>query len=66
MKKYFILLMSLLIIPISVNAASATISLEANNTKVKTGDNMKVVPYALLMMAAAGGYVTVCRRNKEN
>lgn len=27
---------------------------------------MKVVPYALLMMAAAGGYVTVCRRNKEN
>jgi len=27
---------------------------------------MKVVPYALLMMAAAGGYVTVCRINKEN
>lgn len=42
MKKYFILLMSLLIIPISVNAASATINLEANNTKVKTGDSVTV------------------------
>ena len=42
MKKYFILLMSLLIIPISVNASSATISLEANNTKVKTGDSVTV------------------------
>ena len=37
-----------------------------NKSKVKTGDDMKVVPYALLMMAAAGGYVTVCRINKEN
>lgn len=41
-------------------------AINRNKSKVKTGDNMKVVPYALLMMAAAGGYVTVCRRNKEN
>lgn len=41
-------------------------TINRNKSKVKTGDNMKVVPYALLMMAAAGGYVTVCRRNKEN
>lgn len=41
-------------------------AINRNKSKVKTGDDMKVVPYALLMMAAAGGYVTVCRRNKEN
>ena len=41
-------------------------AINRNKSKVKTGDDMKVVPYALLMMAAAGGYVTVCRINKEN
>ena len=41
-------------------------AINRNKSKVTTGDDMKVVPYALLMMAAAGGYVTVCRRNKEN
>lgn len=42
MKKYFILLVSLLIIPCTVNATSATIDLEANNSKVKTGNSVTV------------------------
>ena len=36
------------------------------HSKVKTGDDMIVVPYALLAMAAAGGYIALQRKNKEN
>ena len=36
------------------------------HSKVKTGDDMIVVPYALLAMAAAGGYIALQRKNKGN
>ena len=36
-----------------------------NNSHIKTGDDMSVVPY-ILLMATAGGYIALQRRNKEN
>ena len=32
---------------------------------IKTGDDMSVVPY-ILLMATAGGYIALQRRNKED
>ena len=36
-----------------------------NNSHIKTGDDMSVVPY-ILLMATAGGYIALQRRNKED
>ena len=35
------------------------------NSHIKTGDDMSVVPY-ILLMATAGGYIALQRRNKED
>ena len=36
-----------------------------NNSHIKTGDDMSVVPY-ILLMATAGGYIALQKRNKED
>ena len=36
-----------------------------NNSHIKTGDDMPVLPY-ILLMATAGGYIALQRRNKED
>ena len=36
-----------------------------HNSHIKTGDDMSVVPY-ILLMATAGGYIALQRRNKED
>ena len=36
-----------------------------NNSHIKNGDDMSVVPY-ILLMATAGGYIALQRRNKED
>lgn len=41
-------------------------SRKSGKSKVKTGDTMNYVPYALLAMAAAGGYCTLRKRSKED
>lgn len=41
-------------------------SRKSSKSKVKTGDTMNYVPYALLAMAAAGGYCTLRKRSKED
>lgn len=41
-------------------------SRKSGKSKVKTGDTMNYVPYALLTMAAAGGYCTLRKRSKED
>lgn len=41
-------------------------SRKSGKSKVKTGDTMNYVPYALLAMAAAVGYCTLRKRSKED
>lgn len=41
-------------------------SRKSSKSKVKTGDTMNYVPYALLAMAAAGGNCTLRKRSKED
>lgn len=48
------------------STTKTSLSKKSGKSKVKTGDTMNYVPYALLAMATAGGYCTLRKRSKED